>query len=100
MSNRCTLERGSVGSVRVSSITIEGTPIPTTFSSTTILTATVPEAFMRTAGQVQIGVKNPPPGGGIATGGSFSIARPKPALAGVTPSPATVQLTDLTVQLA
>ena len=84
---------------RTSAITVEGTPISTTFVSTTSLTATIPEAFMRIAGQVQIGVTNSSPGGGSAAAGPFSIVSPRPTLTAVTPSSVTIQATDLTVQL-
>src|SRR5207237_1287291 len=64
------------------------------------LTATIPEAFMRTAGQVQIAVTNSPPGGGSVAAGLFSIISAPPVLTAVIPSSVTVQSADLTVQLA
>jgi len=63
-----------------------GTPIPTTFVSSTQLTATVPASFMANFGSTNsVGVQNPPPGGGTTvttqtvTLPTFVVVAPAPA---------------------
>ena len=67
-------------------VTVEGTPVPTQFVSATQLKGTLTDAFLRRSGQVHIGVTNPPPGGGSATGGAFTITSPKPTLTSINPA--------------
>jgi hypothetical protein len=56
---------------------VGGTAIPTTFVSTTQLTAMVPASFMANFGSTNsVGVQNPPPGGGTTTSGSNPVALP------------------------
>jgi YVTN family beta-propeller protein len=84
-----------------SSITIEGTPVPTQFVSPTQLTGTVPATFLRKSGNVRVGVQNKAPGGGSADGGLLSITSALPTLTSVNPTQ-TLVLTvpvDVTVQL-
>jgi YVTN family beta-propeller protein len=86
-----------------SQVTVEDTPIPTHFDSATQLTGTIPESFLRRSREVHISVRNPAPGGGLATGGVFAITSPQPVLTGVTPSQTPSQpisAADLTVQLS
>src|SRR5262249_21627102 len=80
-----------------SQITIQGTPIPTQLASSTRLTGTIPDTFLRRSGNVAIGVTNTPPGGGSASGGTFSISSPVPALTGVSPSSTPVLATPVDV---
>jgi hypothetical protein len=65
---------------------VGGTPIPTTFVSSTQLTATVPTSFMANFGSTNsVGVQNPPPGGGTTvttqtvTLPTFVVVAPAPA---------------------
>jgi hypothetical protein len=65
---------------------VGGTPIATTFVSSTQLTATIPASFMASFGSTNsVGVQNPPPGGGttITTSGvtlpTFVVIAPPPA---------------------
>jgi YVTN family beta-propeller protein len=69
-------------------ITVEGTPVPTEFESATSLKGTLGELLLRRPGQVRIGVTNPPPGGGTADGGLFTINNPVPAITSLAPSTA------------
>ena len=69
-----------------SQITLQGTPVPTQFVSSTRLTGTIPDTFLRRSGNVAIGVTNTPPGGGSANGGTFTISSPVPVLGGINPS--------------
>jgi YVTN family beta-propeller protein len=80
-------------------ITVAGTPIPTTFVSSTQLTGLIPETFLRRSGEFRIGVTNPPPGGGSAEGGLFNVTSPLPVLTSVSPSRTVVRNSPLTVQL-
>ena len=64
---------------------IGGTPIPTTFTSSTQLSATVPAAFLANFGSTNsVGVRNPPPGGGTTvttqtvTLPTFKVVAPAP----------------------
>src|SRR5262249_31398140 len=69
-----------------SQISVQGTPIPTQLASSTRLTGTIPDTFLRRSGNVAIGVTNAPPGGGSANGGTFTISSPVPTLSGVNPA--------------
>jgi len=54
-------------------VTIGGTPVPTTFVSAASLTALISPPMLQRAGTVQVGVTNPPPGGGSANAGNVLI---------------------------
>jgi len=69
-----------------STITLGGTPIPTTFVSAAALTATVGSSFLQRSGNLAVGVTNPPPGGGSAAGGTFTVRSALPTLTGVLPA--------------
>ena len=63
--------------VSASTVNWNGTPLATTFVSSTQLTATVPAALIATAGTASITVVNPSPGGGSSTPAvTFTIANP------------------------
>lgn len=82
-----------------SQITVQGTPIPTQFSSNTQLTGTIPASFLERSGNVHIGVTNPGQGGGSADGGVFAINSSLPTLASAAPGNVIIQSADLTIQL-
>src|SRR5438034_3774046 len=63
--------------VSAATVNWNGTPLATTFVSSTQLTATVPAALIATAGTASITVVNPSPGGGSSTPAvTFTIANP------------------------
>ncbi len=63
--------------VSASTVNWNGTPLATTFVSSTQLTAAVPAALIATAGTASITVVNPSPGGGSSTPAvTFTIANP------------------------
>jgi hypothetical protein len=69
------------------SVTFGGTPVPTTFKSSTSLTATLGSSFLQRGGNVSVGAANPAPGGGSAAGpGLFAILNPQPVLQAVNPA--------------
>jgi YVTN family beta-propeller protein len=84
-----------------SQITVQGTPIPTQLTSSTRLTGTIPDTFLRRSGNVTIGVTNTPPGGGSASGGTFTISSLVPTLTGVNPNttPVLPVPVDVAIQL-
>jgi hypothetical protein len=65
---------------------------PTTFVSSTQLTATIPAADIAATGTASVTVFNPAPGGGTSNAVSFTIlaSNPLPAITGLNPSSATV----------
>ena len=82
-----------------STITLEGTPVPTQFVSSSELRTSVPDVFLRRAGLVKVGVSNPSPGGGLAEGGTLSITSPKPELTSISPASAPVGAVPFPIQL-
>ncbi|KJU83948.1 cell surface receptor IPT/TIG domain-containing protein [Candidatus Magnetobacterium bavaricum] len=71
----------------------------TAFTSSSI-TVTVPGTLLQTAGQYQVTVKNPAPGGGDSNTVSFSVKNPAPVITSVTPSEAGVGSGDIVVTIA
>ncbi len=68
-------------------VTFAGTPVPTTFVSSTILNATLTGAMFQLAGTLPVGVTNPAPGGGSAAApGGFSITNAVPTVSALSPS--------------
>ena len=77
------------GSSGKSVINWNGTALPTTFSTVTLqLTAPIPASFVAQAGQAQITVTNPAPGGGSSASVSLIINAPAangPVISSVSP---------------
>lgn len=62
-----------------------GTSLPTTFVSDTVLTAVVAASRIATPGQFQIQVENPTPGGGLSNALTFEVWNGAPTLASISP---------------
>src|SRR5262249_32319142 len=62
------------------------TKLVTIFNSATSLTFTLPASLLGSAGQLDITVANPAPGGGISAPLRFTINNPAPSLTGVSPN--------------
>ena len=60
--------------------------LATTFVSSTVLTATVPASYIKTAGTATVTVVNPAPGGGTSNAKTFYINNPVPKLTELRPS--------------
>jgi hypothetical protein len=68
-------------------ITVDGSRIPTTFISAGELQGRINQGILRRAGSFEIGVFGPPPGGGSAVAeGSFRIEASKPIVESVDPA--------------
>ncbi len=65
-----------------------GANVPTTFVSTSQLTATVAPSAALIAGNYDVTVTNPTPGGGTSTPVTFTLGRPVPVIQSLTPSSA------------
>lgn len=65
-----------------------GTPLVTSYVSSSELTATVPAALIATAGTVPVDVSNPAPGGGLSGSQTFTISNPAPGIGSLSPSSA------------
>lgn len=61
---------------------------PTTFVSSTQLTASVPGSAIVTAGPVSVFVNTPKPGGGNSTSAIFNVYLPPPTISSISPSSA------------
>ena len=68
------------------SITVDGTRIPTDFVSSSELVGRINQGILKRAGEFQIGVISPPPGGGSAEAGFFVIRATPPTLNSISPS--------------
>jgi hypothetical protein len=65
-----------------------GADRPTTFGSSTQLTAAIPASDIAAPGTANITVSNPAPGGGVSTPATFAITNPTPSITGIAPSSA------------
>ena len=72
-----------------------GTPLTTTFVSTTQLTATVPASDLLTAGNVSVDVANS--GGQVSNPANFAIDNPVPATTSISPTKANVGSSGFTL---
>jgi len=75
-----TLTVNGSGFVAGSVVNWNGTALPTTFVSSTQLTASVPAGDIGNVGTAQITVTNPTPGGGSSAQVSFAVVNPVPAV--------------------
>ena len=81
-----TLTINGSGFIATSVVDWNGAPLPTTYASSTQLTAQVPATDVATAGTATITVANPTPGGGTSGAAVFTITS-----AGTTSGPSLVQ---------
>jgi copper(I)-binding protein len=65
-----------------------GNPRPTTFVSSTQLTAAIPASDIATAGTANVTVFNPAPGGGESGAVTFTINNPAPTISSISPATA------------
>jgi hypothetical protein len=63
-----------------------GNPRPTTFVSSTQLTAAIPASDIATAGTANVTVFNPAPGGGESDAVTFTINNPAPTISSISPA--------------
>ena len=84
-----TLTVNGSGFVTTSVVNWNGAPRTTTFSSSTMLTASISAADIATAGTASVTVVNGPPGGGTSNAMTFTINNPVPAISSISPSSAT-----------
>lgn len=75
------------GFVPVSVVRFAGINLPTSFVTSSQLTATIPSALLTSGGTVQVVVTNPTPGGGVSNIATFLITNPVPAIASLSPDP-------------
>lgn len=77
--------------ISTSQVFWNGSPVSTTYVSSTSLTAQIPaqNLAMNVAGMAFIAVQNPAPGGGTSNTLSFTITDPVPTITGLSPSSAT-----------
>ncbi len=66
-----------------------GTPLTTTFKTSSKLTATIPSTDIAAAGTFPVTVTNPMPGGGTSSSLTFTVNNPKPTITSLVPSSAT-----------
>jgi hypothetical protein len=85
-----TLTLTGTGFVPASMVRWNGADRPTTFVSTTQLTAQIPASDVLNAGTAQVNVFNPTPGGGTSSALTFTINAPNPVptLTGLNPNSA------------
>ena len=90
-----------VGTNFVASSTVDfnGTPITTTYTSSTALSATIPASDLATAGTDAITVVNAGPGGGTSSAATFTVNNPAPTLTSISPTSATVGAAATTINL-
>ncbi len=84
-----TLTVNGSGFVTTSVVNWNGAPRTTTFSSSTMVTASISAADIATAGTVSVTVVNGSPGGGTSNAMTFTINNPVPVIGSISPSSAT-----------
>ncbi|MFO0737673.1 MAG: IPT/TIG domain-containing protein [Labilithrix sp.] len=73
------------GFVSNSKVLFNGTEVPTTQQASDSLVATVPADQLTTAGNKNITVNTPPPGGGLSSAATFTVNYPVPTVTKVEP---------------
>lgn len=71
--------------VGTSVVRFNGVSVPTTFVTSSQLTAQIPAGTIATGGVAPVVVFNPPPAGGTSNAVNFSITNPMPAITGINP---------------
>lgn len=84
-----TLSIAGSGFISTSQVFWNGSALPTTYVSSTSLTAQVPASDLATTGTVNISVQTAAPGGGTSSALIFTINNPAPTLASLSPANAT-----------
>jgi hypothetical protein len=74
------------GFTATSVVHVNGSPVATTYASSTQLTATLPAPDLASAGTLQINVVTPSPGGGTSGVISLAVNAPVPALNSISPA--------------
>ena len=76
------------GFVTTSVVRFAGNDLPTSFVTSSQLSAVVPASSLAGAATVPVTVFNPAPGGGTSNAATFSITNPTPVIANITPNQA------------
>jgi hypothetical protein len=76
-----------------------GSDRPTTFVSSTQLTATIPASDVATAGTANVTVFNPAPSGGTSNAATFTITNPSPTITTISPSTAVAGSSGFTLTI-
>jgi hypothetical protein len=87
-----TLTVNGTNVVSTSTVNWNGSPLTTTFVSSTQLTAIVPAANVAAVGTASVTVVNPSPGGGTSNAQTFTINPPPPVITSATTASGTVGL--------
>jgi hypothetical protein len=82
---------------KTSKVLWNGTALSTTFVSGIQLTASVPSSDLKTAGEVNITVSNPTPGGGTSGAQTFTVNYRVPTLKSISPTSAFTNSNNLTL---
>ena len=81
-----TLVVSGVNFVSSSVIRFNGIDLPTTFVTSSQLTAVVPAGAVATGAAAPVVVVNPAPGGGTSNAATFTITNPAPGISGISPT--------------
>ncbi len=87
------------GFVGVSAVSFNGTTITSTYVDGTHLNAVIPASLLVAAGNFNVVVTNPAPGGGVSAPSNFQVQNPLPTLASLTPNTAFYNASDKTITL-
>ena len=86
-SQAVTMNVGGSGFAPASVVKWNGTTLPTTYLSGSVLSAVIPTADLVTNGTAQVTVVNPVPGGGISAASTFTITTyPVPVISNILPT--------------
>lgn len=94
-----TVKVSGSGFVSASTVLWNGTPLATTYSSASELSASLSASNLANGTTAQVTVSNPGPGGGTSAAAQFLVNNPQPALASISPASALVGSGSLSIDL-
>jgi hypothetical protein len=99
-SSATTLTATGTNFISSSVVMWNGSPLSTTYTNATTLTAQVPATDLASSGTAMVSVVTPAPGGGTSSGATFTIesaSNPSPSLTSISPTSATAGSSAITL---
>jgi hypothetical protein len=98
-SGSVTVHITGTGFVPASVVTVNGASLPTDYSNSTILLASIPSSLFNATGTLTVAIFNPQPNGGVSNVVLLPVYSPQPSLITVAPASAAAGTTSETITL-